>query len=81
MNSLETIDRLCAVVREQAEIIHAQALFIEEQQTVDAALKQEFAAQRGKVERTAERPRAISLHNAARCGVAARAYGGGGIRG
>ena len=49
MNSLETIDRLCAVVREQAEIIHAQALFIEEQQTVDAALKQEFAAQRGKV--------------------------------
>ncbi len=50
MNSLETIDRLCAVVREQAEIIHAQALFIEEQQTVDAALKQEFAAQRDKVD-------------------------------
>ena len=50
MNSLETIDRLCAVVREQAEIIPAQALFIEEQQTVDAALKQEFAAQRGKVD-------------------------------
>lgn len=50
MNSTELIDRLCAVVEEQAEIIRKQALFIEEQLAVDEEVKKQFAAQRDDVD-------------------------------
>lgn len=43
MNCIEIVDRLCAVIKTQAEIIREQALFIEEQETVDEAIKQKFA--------------------------------------
>lgn len=50
MNSTELIDRLCAVVEEQAKIIRKQALFIEEQLAVDEEVKKQFAAQRDDVD-------------------------------
>ena len=50
MNSTELIDRLCAVVEEQAKIIRMQALFIEEQLAVDEEVKKQFAAQRDDVD-------------------------------
>lgn len=50
MNTLETIDRLCAVVREQADIIREQALFIEEQLTVDEATRGKFVEKREAVD-------------------------------
>lgn len=50
MNSTELIDRLCAVVEEQAEIIRKQALLIEEQLAVDEEVKKQFAAQRDDVD-------------------------------
>ncbi len=50
MNTLETLDRLRAVVHEQADIIWQQALFIEEQLTVDEAVKNQFAARREAVD-------------------------------
>lgn len=50
MNSTELIERLCAVVEEQAKIIRRQALFIEEQLAVDEEVKKQFAAQRDDVD-------------------------------
>ncbi len=50
MNSTELIDRLCAVVEEQAKIIRKQALFIEELLAVDEEVKKQFAAPRDDVD-------------------------------
>ncbi|MBQ9229094.1 MAG: hypothetical protein IJ168_09735 [Eubacterium sp.] len=46
----EIIDRLCAVVQTQADIIREQSVFIEEQLTVDEAIKQNFADKRQAVD-------------------------------
>ena len=46
MNSAELIDRLCAVVEEQAKIIRKQAIFIDECLDVDEEVKKQFTAQR-----------------------------------
>lgn len=46
MNSPELIDRLCAVVEEQAKIIRDQALFIENELAVEEEAKKQFAARR-----------------------------------
>ena len=50
MNNLELIDRLCTVTETQARIIREQALFIEEQLTVDDEIKKKFAEQRETVD-------------------------------
>lgn len=50
MTMLETIDRLCAVTTAQADIIREQAKFIEEQLTVDEAIKRSFAKKREAVD-------------------------------
>lgn len=50
MNNLELIDRLCAVVEMQSAIIREQAFFIEEQLTVDTAIKGEFAEKRNRID-------------------------------
>lgn len=50
MTQLEIIDRLCAVVEAQSDIIRKQAFFIEEQLAVDEAIKNEFAKQRESVD-------------------------------
>ncbi len=50
MNNLELIDRLCTVAETQARIIREQALFIEEQMTVDDEIKKKFAEQRETVD-------------------------------
>lgn len=50
MNNLELIDRLCTVAETQARIIREQALFIEEQLTVDDEIKKKFAEQRETVD-------------------------------
>ena len=70
MTTLELIDRLCAVTEAQAEIIREQALFIEEQLTVDEECKKKFAAKRKQIEDELDileygmRP----IHNTATCG-------------
>ncbi len=46
MTQLELIDCLCNIMEMQSKIIREQALFIEEQLTVDDALKREFAKKR-----------------------------------
>ena len=50
MNAIETIDRLCEVVKMQAEIINRQALFIAEMSAVDEETKKEFDDDRRKAE-------------------------------
>lgn len=50
MSTLEILDRLCAVLEEQARIIHEQLLFIENCKTVDDAAKQHFADLREPVD-------------------------------
>lgn len=50
MNNLELIDRLCTVTETQARIIREQAIFIEEQSTVDDEIKKKFAVQRETVD-------------------------------
>ena len=46
----EIIDRLCAVVQTQADIIREQSVFIEEQLTVDEAITHNFADKRQAVD-------------------------------
>jgi len=46
MTQLELIDCLCNIMEMQSKIIREQALFIEEQLTVDDAIKREFAKKR-----------------------------------
>lgn len=43
MTKLELIDRLCAVNEEQSRIIRELLVFIDEQLTVDEAVKERFA--------------------------------------
>lgn len=43
MNTLELIDRLCAVTAAQADIIREQAIFIENCKTIDEEVKKQFA--------------------------------------
>lgn len=50
MNTLELIDRLCAVTPAQADIIREQAYFIENCKTIDEEVKKHFADQRGPVD-------------------------------
>lgn len=50
MNTLELIDRLCAVTAAQADIIREQAYFIENCKTIDEEVKKHFADQRGPVD-------------------------------
>ncbi len=50
MNSIETIERLCAVVGKMSTIIMDQATFIEEQNTIDEAVKAEFEERRSCVD-------------------------------
>lgn len=50
MSAAELIDRLCAVVEAQANIIREQGLFIENQLAVDDEVKKQFAAQRDDVD-------------------------------
>ena len=50
MNTLELIDRLCAVTATQADIIREQAYFIENCKTIDEEVKKHFADQRGPVD-------------------------------
>ena len=50
MSNLEIIDRLCAVTQAQSDIIREQATFIEEQLTVDAEIKKQFADKRKAVD-------------------------------
>lgn len=50
MNTLELIDRLCAVTAAQADIIREQAFFIENCKTIDEEVKKHFADQRGPVD-------------------------------
>ena len=50
MNTLEIIDRLCAVTTAQADIIREQAFFIENVLTVDEEAREKFAALRKPVE-------------------------------
>ena len=49
MSDNEIIERLCAVVSEMSAIISTQATFIEEQITVDEAVKADFAAKLSSV--------------------------------
>ena len=42
MNTLELIDRLCAVTAAQADIIREQAYFIENCKTIDEEVKKHF---------------------------------------
>lgn len=50
MNTLELIDRLCAVTSAQAEIIREQAFFIENCKTIDEEAKKHYADLRGPVD-------------------------------
>lgn len=50
MNSLELIDRLCAVTEAQADIIRKQAFFIENCKTIDEETKKHYADLRGPVD-------------------------------
>lgn len=50
MKSPELIDRLCSVVEAQAKIIREQALFIENQLSVDEEAKKQFAVRRDEID-------------------------------
>lgn len=50
MNTLELIDRLCAVTEEQSRIIREQAFFIENCLAADAEAKKRFRVLRKKAE-------------------------------
>lgn len=50
MNQIEVIDRLCDIVRSQAEIINGQAAVIAEQLAVDDAIRGQFSERRGEVD-------------------------------
>ena len=50
MNTLELIDRLCAVTAAQADIIREQAFFIENCKTIDEEAKRHYADLRGTVD-------------------------------
>lgn len=50
MNTLELIDRLCAVTETQARIIREQAFFIENSKTIDEETKKHFADLREPVD-------------------------------
>ena len=50
MNTVEIIDRLCAVTEEQARIIREQAYVIENCMAVDAETKKKFDEMRKPVE-------------------------------
>ncbi len=50
MAEVEIIERLCAIVRAQSEIIQEQALVIEEQLAIDDALSGSLAVKREAVE-------------------------------
>ncbi len=50
MAQIETIERLCAIVQAQSEIIREQALVIEEWLAVDDALRVSLAAEREAVD-------------------------------
>lgn len=50
MTKLELIDRLCAIAEMQSRIIREQAIFIEEQISVDMALKERFAQKRNEID-------------------------------
>lgn len=50
MNTLEIIDRLCAVTEAQAQIIREQTFFIENCLAVDAESKKKFADLRQPVD-------------------------------
>ena len=43
MNLLQIIDRLCAVIREQAKLLYELVAFIHEQTTVDEEIKRGFS--------------------------------------
>ncbi len=47
----EHLEALCSVIIRQAEIIREQAVFIDEQLTVDEALREHFAAKREEVDK------------------------------
>lgn len=69
MNTLELIDRLCAVTAAQAEIIREQALFIENCKTIDEETKRHYADLRGPVDAELDllEVRLRPIHNTA-CG-------------
>lgn len=50
MTKLELIDRLCAIAEMQSKIIREQAIFIEQQLSVDKEAKRSFAAKRDKID-------------------------------
>ena len=50
MNALEIIDRLCAVVEEQASIIRDQQFLINQMSAVDEEEKRKFAEKRDAVD-------------------------------
>lgn len=50
MNTLELIDRLCAVTAAQADIIREQAFFIENCKSIDEEAKRHYADLRGTVD-------------------------------
>jgi len=50
VTKLELIDRLCAISEMQAKIIREQAIFIEEQLSVDSAMKEHFAKKRDEID-------------------------------
>ena len=51
MTALETIDRLCSVATQQAEIIREQAMFIEQMNTIDEETKNHFAEKRSSMDK------------------------------
>ena len=51
MTALETIDRLCAVAAQQAEIIREQAIIIEQMNTRDEETKNHFSEKRISMEK------------------------------
>lgn len=69
MNTLELIDRLCAVTEAQAQIIREQTFFIENCLAVDAESKKRFADLRQPVEAELDvlEHRLRPIHNTA-CG-------------
>lgn len=50
MNDLEVIDKLCAIIGAQADIIREQALFIDEHLSVDEEAKKTYADKRSELE-------------------------------
>lgn len=49
MTNSEHLEALCSIIRQQAAIIREQGVFIDEQLTVDEALRKYFAEQREEV--------------------------------